>query len=159
MKDQLFSLMTEFNEKQDLLSRLTKDARLQEYTPMELYILSAIGKSDSPNVTSLSKALHLSKGTVSKTVRALMERGFVSSYMTGENRQKIFYTLTEAGEALYELHEQRDRSWQALNRRFLDRLSEDELRNAKSYLSAYVAFLGEAIESWEAGEDAGQKGR
>ena len=102
--------MTEFNEKQNLLTRLTKDARLQGYTPTELHILSAIGGSTSPNVTSLSRALHLSKGTVSKTIRALMERDFVSSYMTGENHQKIFYTLTEAGEALYELHEQRDRS-------------------------------------------------
>ena len=99
-----------------------------------------------PNVTSLAKALHLTKGAVSKTIRKLMNKQLVESYMMDGNRQKVYYCVTSAGREIYENHEMRDNRWKQINHDFLSGLSEKEMRNAVRYLRQYNDFLKQMIE-------------
>ena len=97
-------------------------------------------------MTTLAKALGLTKGAISKTIRKLMDKHLVESYMLDGNRQKIYYRVTPDGKEIKEKHDMRDNSWRQVNQEFLSRLSEKELRNAAHYLRQYNEFLEQIIQ-------------
>ena len=98
MEDAIFTLMTKFLEKQDTLYHLSRTDLLAGHGITELHVLQRIGKTESITVTELAKALRLTKGAVSKTIKKLTEQGYIRSYMREGNRQKIYYHLTDTGQ-------------------------------------------------------------
>ena len=146
MNDEIYPLMTEFLEKQDLLNQVFHPENLSGYGTTEIHVLKAIHELESPNVTTLAKALGLTKGAISKTIRKLMDKHLVESYMLDGNRQKIYYRVTPDGKEIKEKHDMRDNSWRQVNQEFLSRLSEEELRNAAHYLRQYNEFLEQIIQ-------------
>ena len=64
MNDEIYPLMTGFLEKQDLLNQVFHPENLSGYGTTELHVLKAIHELKSPNVTTLAKALGLTKGAI-----------------------------------------------------------------------------------------------
>lgn len=145
MEETIFTRMTQFLEKQDTLYHLSRNDLLAGHGITELHVLQRIGKTESITVTELAKALHLTKGAVSKTVKKLAGQGYIRPYMREGNRQKIYFHLTDAGQELFEAHEEQDRIWLERNRRFLRGLSPAERENAADYLRRYNDYLEEEI--------------
>ena len=146
MEEEIYRLMTGFLEKQEVLNQTCQPERLSGYGTTELHVLKAIFETEDPNVTSLAKALRLTKGAICRTIHKLTDKRLVESYMKEGNRQKIYYRITPAGKKVYEKHEMRDNGWKQINHEFLTRLSVEEMRNAASYLQRYNAFLEQMIE-------------
>ena len=90
MNDEIYLLMTGFLEKQDLLNQVFHPENLSGYGTTELHVLKAIHELESPNVTTLAKALGLTKGAISKTIRKLMDK-FLSRLSEEELRNAAHY--------------------------------------------------------------------
>ncbi len=153
MEEEIYLLMTEFLEKQDVLNQMNQPEKLAGCGTTELHVLKAICETENRNVTSLAKALRLTKGAISKTIRKLTDKHLIESYMLDGNRQKIYYRVTPAGREIYETHETRDSRWKQINREFLSGLSRDEMRNAARYMRQYNGFLEQMIQQEMNGPD------
>ena len=145
MEDEIYRLMTEFLEKQEVLNQICHPEKLSGYGTTELHVLKAIFETKDPNVTSLAKALRLTKGAICRTIRKLADKQLVEPYMQDGNRQKVFYRVTPAGREVYEKHEARDSGWKQINHEFLSGLSMEEMQNTAHFLRRYNTFLEQMI--------------
>ncbi len=145
MEEEICRLMTEFLEKQEALTHICHPANPPGYGMTDLHVLKAISETEDLNVTSLAKALGLTKGAVCRTIHKLSEKRLVTSYRKEGNRQKVYYRITPAGKEVTERYETRDSGWKKLNHEFLSGLSQEEIQNAARYLRQYNTFLGQMI--------------
>ena len=150
MEEEIYQLMAQFLERQELINQIHHSEKLSGYGTAELHVLKAINEIQDPNVTELAKALRLTKGAISKTVRKLQAKKLVESYKKEGNRQKVYYRMTSLGGEIYERHEIRDDVWKQKNHEFLTRLTPEEMQNATRYMRLYNDFLEQVIKQ-EAG--------
>lgn len=143
---ELLSQMGRFLEKQDMLNMLTENANLHGYGYSEIHTIKAIKELDEPNVTEISRRLNMTRGAISKITRKLLKQGLIESYQAPDNRQKIFFRVTEAGMPLYEEHEKRHTMWEQRDLDFLGRFSEKDLSDFLSFMNAYNTYLQQQID-------------
>lgn len=143
---ELLSQLGRFLEKQDMLNMLTENASLHGYGYSEIHTIKAIKELVEPNVTEISKQLNMTRGAISKITRKLLKQGLIESYQTPENRQKIFFRLTEAGMPLYEEHEKRHTMWEQRDLHFLERFPEKKLSDFLSFMNDYNTYLQQQID-------------
>ena len=143
---ELLSQMGRFLEKQDMLNILTENASLHGYGYSEIHTIKAIKELDEPNVTEISRELNMTRGAISKISKKLLAQGLIESYQITENRQKIFFRLTEEGIPLYEEHEKRHKTWEQRDLSFLEQFSEEKLSEFLSFMINYNAYLQQQID-------------
>lgn len=146
MERNLLDQFAEFLEKQDLLSKLTESEKLHNYGYSDIHVIAAIGNLDYPNVTALAGTLKLTKGAISKITKKLVAKGVIEAYSIPDNKQKIFFKLTETGKYLYEEHEKRHRLWQERDQMFLNQFSGRQLEEISDFMSQYNIYLEEQIK-------------
>ena len=145
MHEQLQRLMKEHLDKQELLTKLTESEALHAYGYSDIHTVMAIGSLEAPNVTQISRVMHMSKGGVSKIIKRLLAQGLVQSYQAPDNRQKIFYRLTEKGAYLYQEHEKCHAIYTARDALFLQRYSAEQLHDITAFMTAYNEYLDQQI--------------
>lgn len=145
-KSELLSQMGRFLEKQDMLNMLTENTKLHGYGYSEIHTIKAIRELEEPNVTEISRTLNMTRGAISKITRKLLKQGLIESYQTPDNRQKIFFRLTEAGLPLYEEHEKRHALWEQRDLDFLGRFPDKKLAEFLSFMNEYNTYLQEQID-------------
>ena len=147
MKDRLLSRFDEYLEKQDILNKLTEKQKLNEYGYSEIHTICFIKTLESPNVTEIANALKMTKSAISKIIQKLQKKGLVESYMLPDNRQKVFYNLTAAGEELYEIHERRHRLWEERDSIFFCGFDREMLQLVDDFMAQYNEFLENRISA------------
>lgn len=145
MYDTLLDLFAEYLEKQDALSRLTEHEKLHEYGYSEIHTIAAVASLPEPNVTSIAQQMKMTKGAVSKIIKRLLSAQAIESYQLPDNKQKVFYSLTEKGEFLCKEHEKRHLLWQERDKQFLSRYSQSRLTFLSEFMTDFNAYLQEQI--------------
>lgn len=146
MNDNLLNLFAEYLEKQDALSKLTEHEKLHEYGYSEIHAVVAIGDLQNPNVTSIAKHMKMTKGAISKIIKRLLSAKVIQAYQLENNKQKVFYSLTEKSKFLYDEHKKRHELWLQRDRRFLNRYSEKQLEFLSDFMSDFNLYLQEQID-------------
>lgn len=150
---ELLALMGRFLEKQDMLNMLTESSTLHGFGYSEIHCIKAIEELDAPNVTEISKRLNMTKGAISKITKKLLSNGLIESYQAENNRQKIFFKLTEKGLPLYVAHEKRHKEWEDRDLLFLEDFPDAQLIQFSSFMKEYNSYLQNKIdELMEAGK-------
>lgn len=153
MREELLSQIKEFLEKQDILCKLTESRLLHEYGYSEIHTVQAVGTLDEPNVTEIARSLRMTRGAVSKITKKLTQKGLLEPYARPDNRQKVFFRLTPAGQSLYREHETRHQLWRVRDLQFLSQFSSKRLHKIEEFLRLYNAYLEESIQELERGEE------
>lgn len=146
---ELLHQFQEFLEKQDMLSKLTESEKLHSYGYSDIHTIAAIGDLNDPTVTMIASYLHMSKGAISKITKKLLSKGIIKSYVQPDNRQKVFFELTQAGKQLYEDHAYRHHLWEQRDERFLQQFSKEQLNLIQTFMLSYNAYLDESIKELE----------
>ena len=107
----LMDLFVKYIEKQEILSKLTEDEKLNGYNYSEIHIIATIRDLAEPNVTRIANYMNVTRGAISKITKKLFEQNLVETYQLGGNKQKIFFCLTELGQFLYDEHEKGHNLW------------------------------------------------
>lgn len=63
-----------------------------------------------------------------------------------DNKQKIFFELTDEGEFMYEEHKKRHDLCEARDEAFLNGFAEEELRIMENFFNAYNDYLEQRIK-------------
>ena len=107
----------------------------------------AVKELDEPNVTAIAKRLNMTRGAISKITKKLIGKNLIKTYTLPENKQKIFFELTDEGEFMYEEHKKRHDLWEARDESFLKGFTEEELRIMENFFGEYNDYLEQRIEA------------
>ncbi|WP_394903307.1 MarR family transcriptional regulator [Clostridium butyricum] len=146
MQTDILNQFSEFIEKQDVLCKLTESQKLHAYSYSEIGIIKAIGNLENPNVTEIANSLKITKGAISKNTKKLMSKGVIETYTIPNNKQKIFFKLTQIGETLFQEHEKRHILWVERDYQFLNQFSAKQLEKISSFMDLYNKYLEQKIQ-------------
>lgn len=82
----------------------------KEYAPglilpfSEIHMIEAIGLHPGSKLTDIAQVMNITKGTASKTITNLEDKGLVRKYQLEDNRKEIYFELTELGELAFDGH-------------------------------------------------------
>lgn len=143
----LLELLLEYTNLAEINDEIHNVPELAGYDNSELNCLDCIGRMENPNVTSIAEAMNMTKGAISKIIRKLSDKGTLADYRLDGNRQKMYYRLSEKGEALFAAHEARHNQWHEREIAFFRTLSEANREGAIRFLRAYIHELNERTSS------------
>lgn len=98
---EIYLSMKEFQYLNEKLDEIMEIKSSFDLNPTEYDLIYHIGKSDSINITQLSKKMKSSKGYVSKIIKKLLLLNIVETRQLPSNKKEVFIYLTKAGNKLY----------------------------------------------------------
>ena len=76
----------------------------------------------------------------------------IETYQKPDNKQKIFYSLTETGMALYEEHAERHSLWVKRDKAFIDQYSQNDIQTIQQFMTDFNLYLDKQIKELEDNE-------
>ena len=142
-------LFKEYLEKQDILTKLIEENNAYDYGYSEIHTVSAIKDLEEANVTNISKYLKITKGAVSKITKRLISKDLIESYRIADNKQKIFFKLTDKGNVIYEKHRKGHDLWLKRDGEFFKQFSKKEINIICDFMVKYNQHLDNKINNIE----------
>ncbi len=142
-----------YTHNSDTLSVLDSSVDLPDIDNSGLNCIDCIGRLDYPNVTAIAEELFMTRGAISKIVKKLIGNGYVIPYQLPDNKQKIFYRLTDSGIKLYEMHRLRHRKWEQRELGFFKQFDEKKLNRIIAFMKEYNSYLQHCIEEYSDAEN------
>ncbi|WP_073150443.1 MarR family winged helix-turn-helix transcriptional regulator [Seinonella peptonophila] len=119
---------------------------MQENTFLEVHCIDWIEKLNDPNVTKLSKALRVTRGTISKITKKLISDGLIEKYQKEKNKKEIYYKLTEAGREIYLEHQAMHKALLEKDHAFFSKLSVAEKEQLVMILKKIYGEIAEELK-------------
>lgn len=129
--------------------------KLNEYKPSEVHCIDYIGSHDQVNVTKLSEAFRMTTGGITKITKKLIEKNVIQSYKKADNKKEVYFTLTEQGTQIFQMHEALHSQFEKRDQAVFDRLTDEEYDSILRFTEAYGRHLDEVIERSEYDVHAG----
>ncbi len=142
----MLSLISEFLNKQDIISKLNESEKLQGMGFTDVHTIVAISEIDHANVTKISEYMLMTRSAISKVMKRLEKQNCVERYMEPENQKEIYFRLTEQGQQIVTEHDKRHSKWEKQDRVFLSRYSKEEHEFLESFFKEYNEYLEQKIE-------------
>lgn len=146
MNNDLLNLLAKYMEKQEILSKLTEDEKLHGYKYSEIHTIKVIGDLKEPTVTSIANSMNVTKGAISKITKKLIAESLIEPYQKENNKQKIYFKLTENGQFIYDEHEKRHKLWLKRDKKFLKECDSTVLKELEEFIKKYNEYLESQIE-------------
>ena len=141
MNRDLMNLFVQYMEKQEILSKLTENEKLHGYNYSEIHTIAAIGDLAEPNVTQIAKYMNVTRGAISKITKKLLEQNLIEAYQLEDNKQKIFFRLTESGQFLYDEHAKRHNLWMKRDSAFIEQFDSETVEQVERFMKAFNDYL------------------
>lgn len=150
MKEQqiLLSEIASMLQRQELLTKLTENVCLEEYSYSETHCIDYIGKVDLPNVTKIAENMQMTRGAISKMTKKLLAKGLIEKYTLESNKKEVYFRLTDSGLELFKEHEKRHKLWEERDSQFLKRYSAQETEIIIKFMREFNLYLEEKIEEY-----------
>ena len=153
MKEQqiLLQEIASMLQRQEMLTKLTENVCLEEYSYSETHCIDYIGKSELPNVTKIAENMQMTRGAISKMTKKLLAKGLIEKYTLESNKKEVYFCLTDSGMELYQEHEKRHKLWEQRDSKFLERYSKEEIDLITKFMKEFNTYLEEQIEGYTEG--------
>lgn len=145
----ILMLFKEYLEKQDVLTKLIEENNSYDYGYSEIHTISAIEDLNEANVTNISEYLKITKGAVSKITKKLISKELIKSYKVSNNKQKVFFELTDKGKIIYHEHKKRHDLWLKRDDEFFKQFSKDDINTICDFMVRYNNHLNNKINNIE----------
>lgn len=109
------------------------------------WIPAASDGGSEVNVSGLSLAAGIPKGTASKLLQRMASSGVVHRYRKEGNRKEVLLRLTEIGEEIQDAHRSLHREMGAVAEGFLSRYTRDELQVISRVLGDLVRMPSDGL--------------
>lgn len=145
----ILTLFKEYLEKQDILIKLIEENNSYDYGYSEIHTVSAIEDLQEANVTNISEYLKITKSAVSKITKKLISKELIKSYKIANNKQKIFFKLTDKGKIIYQEHKKRHDLWLKRDGEFFKQFSKKDIDIICDFMIKYNNHLDNKINNIE----------
>ncbi len=145
----MLELISEFLDKQELISKLTEGEKLHGMGFSDVHIIVAVGSMEYANVTKVSENMHMTRSAISKAMKRLERNGCVIRYTQPDNQKEIYFRLTEFGENIVKEHDKRHKLWEKQDNNFLSQYTKEEQNFLMNFFKGYNEYLSDKIEELE----------
>lgn len=132
-------ILTESQLKQFMIDHHIDEA--SAVTIAEFHVLAYIGDHPYTNAISISKALEITRGGISKIAARLRKKGLIEVQEAADNKREISYVLTSDGRELHSLHTALHQEKEVLLNRLLSRYSDQEIACIAGFLSELTEII------------------
>ncbi|MFJ1118388.1 MarR family transcriptional regulator [Bacillus thuringiensis] len=125
---------------QEMIQRLVNDSENinKNWTLTQLHIVSVIHESKQHmNNTLLSMELNISKATISKAIRVLIDNKILLPHQNIDNKKEIFYTLTDEGIQLAIIHKKLHKIAHERYNKLFQQFNDTELQVITNFLESW----------------------
>jgi DNA-binding MarR family transcriptional regulator len=109
-------------------------------TVIAFHILDAIGRFQPTNGIDITKRAGIPKGTVSKNIKKLIDKGLITKTPLPNNKKESFLNLTDLGQELFEIHRAVHRKFDSEFFSFLTQYNTHELQFLARFLKNFYNF-------------------
>lgn len=128
------------------LNNIMMGDRFKGYKASEVHCIEYIGKNVDSNVTKLAESFYMTRGAISKLTNKLIKKGIIESYQKPENKQKIYFRLTERGQAIYKSHEEMHQVYQERDKIVFEQVTEEQFNSMLRFVENYSRHLDSEIK-------------
>ena len=100
-----------------------------------------IGNKREMGVTDIARAMGVTKGAVSQTLKKLENKDLIAKYGDPEKTSRILVGLTAKGKTAYYAHEYWHEKMDGGFREYFTHLPEEKIRFLDEFLSTFETFL------------------
>ena len=136
----------------DLLNKMAslnkskmKDS-FDDYKSSEVHCIEYIGKNLDSNATKLAESFYMTRGAISKLTNKLIKKGILESYQKPDNKQKIYFRLTEQGQVIYKSHEGMHKVYQERDKAVFEQVTEEQFDSMLRFVENYSRHLDAEIK-------------
>lgn len=104
-----------------------------------VHVIDCIGNHEPINHTGIVKKMDLSKASITNISSKLLEAGFIQRSQLNNNRKEIYFSLTDKGRYVYDLHKKLHEERVEEFYRFFESYSEAELKIIGKFMSDLLA--------------------
>lgn len=97
-------LVSLFHEIMDIEERALITDSYKDISVNDMHVIEAIGIDQEKNMSTVSKALSVTVGTLTIAINNLVKKGYVKRIRSEEDRRVVLISLTEKGEKAYYHH-------------------------------------------------------
>ncbi|MGO4789157.1 MarR family transcriptional regulator [Paenibacillus sp. 2KB_20] len=123
---------------QDKIFRYAQEQQL-ESIPRHLtsvHVIDCIGNNEPINNTALAEKMKLSKAGITKISAKLLEEGYIHRRQLNDNKKEVYFSLTEKGRRVFELHQQLHKLEEERFMQLLEPFKEAELHVILRFLQS-----------------------
>lgn len=118
----------------------------------QVHCIAVIGNIEDANVTKISNELKMTTGAITKICKKLFNHGFVEKFQYAVNNKEVYYTLTESGQKIYEIHRKLHDKIYKDKKSIIAKYSDDEKAVILKFLNDISTFVDNAFA--DTGKDA-----
>lgn len=111
----------------------------------EVHTIDYIGNNNSPNVTSISLSLNITRGGATKITKKLITKGYICEYKIEENKKEKYFRLTEYGKEIFIKHEKNHEQSLKRDSKLFDRFTEEEKMIIMKFLDTIKSDIKEKL--------------
>ncbi len=105
LKEMNRQLVKIFNEMAKIEEKSLEESSFSDITIKELHTIEVIGLSGRRNTTEVARELDVTLGTVSVSIKKLVDKGYVERVRQLDDRRIFCLQLTPDGRKLYDFHQ------------------------------------------------------
>lgn len=104
--DAIETVVDVFNEAMAIQELYLKKSKFKELSMSETHVIDAVDKADFPSMTNVSKILNVTMGTLTTSVKKIIEKGFLDRERSKKDQRVYYLKLTDKGHEALKIHEQ-----------------------------------------------------
>lgn len=130
------------------LKEIKKMAQLQQLKDVPgnlstIHVLDCIGDHEPVNHSAIAEKLKLSKASITKISKKLLELDLIHRTQLNDNRKEVYFRLTAEGRQLFEMHRAMHEAEEQRFMRFLDHYSDHELHTILKFFQGMARYIDE----------------
>lgn len=98
------TLVNLFNEILDIEEKALVSGEYKDISVNDMHVIEAVGIREPRNMSSVSKDLSVTVGTLTIAINSLVKKGYVKRVRSEEDRRVVLISLTPKGEKAYYHH-------------------------------------------------------
>lgn len=98
------TLVNLFNEILDIEEKALVSGEYKDISVNDMHVIEAVGIREPRNMSSVSKDLSVTVGTLTIAINSLVKKGYVKRVRSEEDRRVVLISLTSKGEKAYYHH-------------------------------------------------------
>lgn len=128
------------------LNQSQMSEKLADYRHPEVETVEFIANHpDDANVTKLAEYSDMTRGAVTKITNKMIEKGLVTDYKKPENKKERYFTLTDKGHKVFEIHESLNNEFFNRDKPVFDSVSSADLERMIAFAQTYSQYLDAEI--------------
>ncbi len=144
--EQVANGLRELLTKKSLLNNFKMKDSLKGFKSSEVHCIEFIGKNADSNVTKLAESFYMTRSATSKITQKLIKKGMIESYQKSDNEKKIYFRLTEEGEAISKIHDDLHKEFQERDKAVFEQVTDEQFESILNLVEKYSKHLDDEIK-------------